>query len=494
MVEEYKTEYKTEDPLRSAWIATIPSFVLIALFPLGLLVWFWARRKESTWALLIPQVCFTCFTCTSSAVLTNYFQSRSWGGWIYRDNEWGHLITFYFFLPYLTLFAWSLPFAMTVEILFMAAIAFFVIVPCLFQGYDDFSIQKIQQTFPYAIEDECNQSEAYLDACTMYFTVIYLTPILLGLGMMIGIGASSWYGDQQSRASWINRKVVQALTQQREQALVQDKEEQKQLIHSIFPPAIAKEVIALQKEDLAMADGYHSLEGSLNRMELSLQAIAGGIGKTVARLHMNVTILFTDIVGFTAMSRVSLPYEVMEFLHKLFVRFDELVDRDSLLWKVETVGDAFMVAGGLDVSTDDSETGSVSQTSSAGTITKVISCKVKDEHNSAEAVVTFGREALRVARAVTMPTGQPCQIRVGTHTGDVCSGVVGSKMPRYCLFGDTVNTASRMESTSQSGRMQVSAETHVLVANLDAFCWEERGEVEVKGKGMMKTYLLINDE
>ena len=108
--------------------------------------------------------------------------------------------------------------------------------------------------------------------------------------------------------------------------------------------------------------------------------------------HPQVTILFTDIVGFTAMSRVSLHYEVMEFLHKLFVRFDELVDRDSLLWKVETVGDAFMVAGGLDVSTDGSETGSVSQTSSAGTITKVISCKVKDEHNSAKAVVTFGRE------------------------------------------------------------------------------------------------------
>ena len=108
--------------------------------------------------------------------------------------------------------------------------------------------------------------------------------------------------------------------------------------------------------------------------------------------HPQVTILFTDIVGFTAMSRVSLPYEVMEFLHELFVRFDELVDRDSLLWKVETVGDAFMVAGGLDVATDDGEVSSVSHTSSAGMITRVISCKVKDEHNSAEAVVTFGRE------------------------------------------------------------------------------------------------------
>merc|ERR1711907_775549 len=248
-------------------------------------------------------------------------------------------------------------------------------------------------------------------------------------------------GDITNRQSFINKKIIDALTKQREKTLLQQKKEHENLIHSIFPPAVGRDLIRQQSGK--------PLTVSQSRRDFGLGHMS--LGGSVAQMHQEVTILFTDIVGFTAMSQTVAPQQVMEFLHELFVLFDELVGRDSLLWKVETIGDAFMVASGLE---------GVRLESCRSSKTATTSSSFSNPLSPAIAAILFGKSALEMAQTLTMPNGELCQIRAGMHTGDVCSGVVGTRMPRYCLFGDTVNTASRMESSGVPGRLQISEVTH----------------------------------
>jgi len=300
----------------------------------------------------------------------------------------------------------------------------------------------------------------------------FIMPTLLLCVLVVCLVVVSVIVDISNRQSFINKKIIEALTKQREKTLLQQKEDHENLIHSIFPPAVAKDLIRRQSsKSLSKVNSEMGCKsfGHKNFGHVSL-------GRSVAQMHHEVTILFTDIVGFTSMSQTVAPQQVMEFLHDLFVRFDDLVDMDPSLWKVETIGDAFMIASGLKHTKGELEGG------------------LQNGKSTARAAVLFGKSALAAARTLTMPNSMQCQIRAGVHTGDVCSGVVGTRMPRYCLFGDTVNTASRMESSGVPGRMQISEATHALVCGDDSnFCWDEPGYVEVKGKGKLKTYLLRDD-
>ncbi|KAG2434972.1 hypothetical protein HYH02_012167 [Chlamydomonas schloesseri] len=199
----------------------------------------------------------------------------------------------------------------------------------------------------------------------------------------------------------------------------------------------------------------------------------------LATWHPVCTVLFADIQGFTPMCKQLPPAVVMSFLHTLFSRFDAMLD-EYAVYKVETIGDCYMVAGGLMHEDEDG----MAAVQGAGEV----------DCDQAHAVVSFAQAMLRAAASVRLPTsGEPVRIRVGIHSGPVVSGVVGTRMPRFCLFGDTVNTASRMESTGVPGAIHVSDDAYQMLLRSHSSTasegWEPSGGIEVKGRGRMSTYL-----
>jgi class 3 adenylate cyclase len=180
---------------------------------------------------------------------------------------------------------------------------------------------------------------------------------------------------------------------------------------------------------------------------------------TIADGYDDVTVLFADIVNFTAMSAAADPAEVVNFLNGLFSDFDDLVARHGLE-KIKTIGDAYMVAGGLPMPRPD----------------------------HCQAVVAFGLDMLEVARRCPAWYGEPVRLRVGVNTGPVVAGVIGRHKFIYDLWGDTVNIASRMESNGLEDVIQVTAAVRDRLAG--QYDFEERPPMVIKGKGEMVTYVL----
>ena len=169
--------------------------------------------------------------------------------------------------------------------------------------------------------------------------------------------------------------------------------------------------------------------------------------------------LFADIVGFTQLSAQMPPEDLVNLLNQVFSLFDQLAARHDLE-KIKTIGDAYMVVAGLP----------------------------EAKANHADAIADMALEMQQSLTLLNQQIGQTLSIRVGIHTGPVVAGVIGLKKFAYDLWGDTVNTASRMETSGIPGEIQVTQVTYECLK--DHYRFESRGMIPIKGKGEMTTYWL----
>uniref|UniRef100_A0A6P4FBR4 Guanylate cyclase n=1 Tax=Drosophila rhopaloa TaxID=1041015 RepID=A0A6P4FBR4_DRORH len=225
---------------------------------------------------------------------------------------------------------------------------------------------------------------------------------------------------------------LESLVEEKTRQLSLEKQRTEELLYQILPRPVAQQLMA---GDLVEPEEFSS-----------------------------VTIYFSDIVGFTELCARSSPMDVVNFLNDLYSTFDRIIGFYDV-YKVETIGDAYLVVSGL------------------------------PEPNGDKHAREIALMALDILQAVSSfnlrhKPEYKIQIRIGMHSGSVCAGVVGKKMPHYCLFGDTVNTASRMESTGQPGKIHVSSATKAILDKFGTFQMEHRGDVELKGKGTVTTYWL----
>ncbi|KAG8146918.1 putative Guanylate cyclase protein [Naja naja] len=243
---------------------------------------------------------------------------------------------------------------------------------------------------------------------------------------------------------------LEELVEERTQAYLEEKRKAEALLYQILPHSVAEQ---LKRGETVQAEAFDS-----------------------------VTIYFSDIVGFTALSAESTPMQVVALLNDLYTCFDAIIDNFDV-YKVETIGDAYMVVSGLPVRNGRLHAREISRMSLALL------------------------EAVRNFKIHHRPE-QQLKLRIGIHSGPVCAGVVGLKMPRYCLFGDTVNTASRMESNGEDVlyrcsnapplvipalKIHLSAATKTILEEFGCFELDLRGDIEMKGKGKLRTYWLTGE-
>jgi len=263
---------------------------------------------------------------------------------------------------------------------------------------------------------------------------VYLAPAL-GAGQAINVNGSGFYVNAfflicasaiAVTASYLTSRLRQQEFFSR-QALQEEEAKSERLLLNILPEPIA------------------------NRLKEGEEPISDSFDE--------VTVLFADIVGFTPFSAHLRPVELIKLLNELFSGFDKLSEKYGVE-KIKTIGDAYMVVGGVPLS----------------------------KKNHAEAVAEMALGMVEEVARFSQEAETPLDIRIGINTGPAVAGVIGQKKFIYDLWGDTVNTASRMESHGVAGKIQVTETTYNQLCQNYKF--KERGVIHIKGKGEMQTYFL----
>ncbi|XP_054723630.1 soluble guanylate cyclase 88E-like, partial [Uloborus diversus] len=317
---------------------------------------------------------------------------------------------------------------------------------------DDSSSNNSFDTYPTDDDTKLEDRLLHLKGQMMYMeewqSMVYLgTPVMRDLDAMVHTGL---YINDLSMHDFSRDMVLAGQQQSAELKLALDQELQKS---KQLEDSMRKLDVEMRRTDELLYQMIpRQVADRLRKGEPALQT---------CQFFESVTILFSDVVKFTEICSRITPMQVVSMLNAMYSLFDQLTEKHNI-YKVETIGDAYMVVSGCP--------------------------EVEERH--ADRVCLMALDMVVVIGGLEDPsTGDSLKIRVGVHTGAVVAGVVGLKMPRYCLFGDTVNTASRMESTSEPLKIHISQKTK---DRLDPSEWDitERGTITVKGKGEMKTYWL----
>lgn len=216
-------------------------------------------------------------------------------------------------------------------------------------------------------------------------------------------------------------------------------------------------------------------------MVASHEVIDEAVMGSMARVHPSATIMFLDIVGYTSMSRRVGPSTVMTYLNQLFGHLDYLCDKHDV-HKLEVAGDCYIVCAGILWA--DREAG------------HTVLVETPDAAADCARMFAFAKDAIQGAHAICIPhSDAPTRVRVGIHHGPCSSGIISLRQPKFTVFGDTMNTASRMESTGVPDGVQMSDTTYAILApsvrhiETDGVFYPKRDGVEVKGIGHMKTVI-----